>query len=273
MAGWSIIRSSFGNPSFRMTSVKPPIHCVTSQYSLTHRGPVTPIHVIVCEFGHRWLKLWLGAEQTTQCWFNSIHELNLWHAFGNYTFWITIASLRGKWVKWQDIDKLTSISKAIEYNPGLSCRRHYRCKTALSEMTNTRTGKWEWPTFQYGSTLLTQCIHHQDRDTNEKFQSKVSNEHIWVIRKCNSSRYQASRSIGTSFNVREISVVFGIWFSELTVITATSWSALHDVVSNHQRHHCLLNRLFKAHIKENIKAPRHWPWWWGPRWIPGTNVQ
>ena len=32
-----------------------------------------------------------------------------------------------------------------------------------------------------------------------------------------------------------------------------------DGVSNHQPHDCLLNRLFKAHIIENIKAPRHWP--------------
>ena len=31
-----------------------------------------------------------------------------------------------------------------------------------------------------------------------------------------------------------------------------------DVVSNHQPHDCLLNRLFKARVKENIKAPRHW---------------
>ena len=34
-----------------------------------------------------------------------------------------------------------------------------------------------------------------------------------------------------------------------------------DGVSNHQPHYCLLNRLFKAQIKENIKAPRHWPLW------------
>ena len=32
-----------------------------------------------------------------------------------------------------------------------------------------------------------------------------------------------------------------------------------DGVSNHQPHDCLFNRLFKAQIKENIKAPRHWP--------------
>ena len=32
----------------------------------------------------------------------------------------------------------------------------------------------------------------------------------------------------------------------------------HDSVSNHKPHACLLNRLFKAQIKENIKAPRHW---------------
>ena len=29
-------------------------------------------------------------------------------------------------------------------------------------------------------------------------------------------------------------------------------------VSNHQPHDCLLKRLFKAQIKDNIKAPRHW---------------
>ena len=31
-----------------------------------------------------------------------------------------------------------------------------------------------------------------------------------------------------------------------------------DGVSNHQPQDRLLNRLFKAQIKENIKAPRHW---------------
>ena len=44
-----------------------------------------------------------------------------------------------------------------------------------------------------------------------------------------------------------------------------------DCVSNHQPHDCLLNCLFKARIKENIKAPRHWPLWGkftGDRWIP-----
>ena len=45
----------------------------------------------------------------------------------------------------------------------------------------------------------------------------------------------------------------------------------HDDVSNHQPHRCLLKRLFKAQIKENIKAPRHWPLWGeftSGRWIP-----
>ena len=48
-----------------------------------------------------------------------------------------------------------------------------------------------------------------------------------------------------------------------------------DGVSNHQPHHCLLNRLFKAQIKENVKAPpRHWPLCWkftGDRWIPSVH--
>ena len=35
-----------------------------------------------------------------------------------------------------------------------------------------------------------------------------------------------------------------------------------DSVSNHRRLDCLLNRLFvQAQIKENTKAPRHWPLW------------
>ena len=33
----------------------------------------------------------------------------------------------------------------------------------------------------------------------------------------------------------------------------------HDSVSNHQPHDYLLNRFFQTQIKENIKAPRHWP--------------
>ena len=37
-----------------------------------------------------------------------------------------------------------------------------------------------------------------------------------------------------------------------------------DGVSNHQPHDYLLHRLFKAQIKENIKAPRHWPLWNSP---------
>ena len=45
-------------------------------------------------------------------------------------------------------------------------------------------------------------------------------------------------------------------------------------VPNHQHHDCLLNRLFKAQIKENIKAPHHWSLCGeiiGDRWIPHTK--
>ena len=50
----------------------------------------------------------------------------------------------------------------------------------------------------------------------------------------------------------------------------------YDGVSNHQRHDSLLNRLFKAQIKENINVPSHWPLWeefTGDRWIPRTKCQ
>ena len=49
-----------------------------------------------------------------------------------------------------------------------------------------------------------------------------------------------------------------------------------DGVSNHQPHHCLLNRLFRRRSKKKIKAPRHWPLWGeftDNRWIPRTNGQ
>ena len=47
-----------------------------------------------------------------------------------------------------------------------------------------------------------------------------------------------------------------------------------DSSSDHQPHDCLLNHLFKAQIKENIKASRHWPLWrefTGDRWILRTQ--
>ena len=47
-------------------------------------------------------------------------------------------------------------------------------------------------------------------------------------------------------------------------------------VSNHQPHHCLLNRFIKAQIKENINSPRHWPLcgeFTSNRWIPHTESQ
>ena len=49
-----------------------------------------------------------------------------------------------------------------------------------------------------------------------------------------------------------------------------------DSISNLQPHDCLLNRFIQTQIKENIKAPRHWPLcgeFTGDRWIPRTNGQ
>ena len=49
-----------------------------------------------------------------------------------------------------------------------------------------------------------------------------------------------------------------------------------DAVPKHKPRDCLLNRLFKVQIKENIIAPRHWPLWGkfaGDRRIPRTNGQ
>ena len=47
-----------------------------------------------------------------------------------------------------------------------------------------------------------------------------------------------------------------------------------DGVPNHQPHDCFTQPFIRAQIKENIKAPRHWPLcgeFTGGRWIPRTN--
>ena len=49
-----------------------------------------------------------------------------------------------------------------------------------------------------------------------------------------------------------------------------------DYVSNHRGLDCLLNQVIQVQIKENIKAPRHWPLggkFTGDRWIPLTKGQ
>ena len=66
----------------------------------------------------------------------------------------------------------------------------------------------------------------------------------------------------TRYKVRdEITYSFSN-FNGCTVEVSESLQWRHngrDGVSNHQPHHFLLNCLFKAQIKEKIKAPRHWP--------------
>ena len=62
----------------------------------------------------------------------------------------------------------------------------------------------------------------------------------------------------------------------LTIIILQWRHNRRDGVSNHRPPDCLLNRLFKGQIKENIKASRHWPLWGeftGDRWIPRTKGQ
>ena len=63
-----------------------------------------------------------------------------------------------------------------------------------------------------------------------------------------------------SFEVCLMSVWTNCWIrSPVAVVWALLWRHNgRDGVSNHQPHDCLLNRLFRVQIKENIKAPRHW---------------
>ena len=68
------------------------------------------------------------------------------------------------------------------------------------------------------------------------------------------------------------------WFSRLldNLRVTLQWCRNEGAgVSIHQPHDCLLNRLFKAQMKENFKAPRHRPLWGestGDRWIPRTKA-
>ena len=74
-------------------------------------------------------------------------------------------------------------------------------------------------------------------------------------------------------------ILLTLSFRELPQFRSASLKWRHNEgngVSNHQPHDCLLNRFFKAQIKENIKAPRHLPLWGdftGGRWIPHTKGQ
>ena len=85
-----------------------------------------------------------------------------------------------------------------------------------------------------------------------------------------------SKSNANSFSKNENLV---IWYDVMNDLMQVSLQWRHnecDDISNHQPYHCLLNRLFKAQIKENIKAPRHWPLWGeftGDRWIPLSRGQ
>ena len=73
-----------------------------------------------------------------------------------------------------------------------------------------------------------------------------------------------------------------LWPNHLCSLLLEFWVSLQwrhnerDGVLNHQPYDCLLSRLFKAQIKENIKAPRDWLLWGeftGDRWIPRTKGQ
>ena len=65
----------------------------------------------------------------------------------------------------------------------------------------------------------------------------------------------------------------------MVYILSSQWRHYgHHGVSNHQPRECLLNCLIRrrSKIKENTKAPRHWPLcgeFTGDRWIPRTNGQ
>ena len=89
------------------------------------------------------------------------------------------------------------------------------------------------------------------------------------------SGLHVSISIAVSEMVTAICIIH--WWASLCHWYSLQWRHNErDGVSNYQPHDCLLNRLFKAQIKENLKAPRHWPFcgeFTSDRWIPCTKGQ
>ena len=82
--------------------------------------------------------------------------------------------------------------------------------------------------------------------------------------------------IGEKVHVVKTQAIFAAYSDWLHSKSLQSRHNVCDGVSNHQPHDCILNCLYKAHIKENIKAPHHWPLWGeftGDRWIPRTKGQ
>ena len=110
-----------------------------------------------------------------------------------------------------------------------------------------------------------------------------------------SSHSNARPLTGIRFTIKLVkllwlSIIWFLYFLQLPILSNTfCWSDgiiqngslqwCHngcDGVWNHQHHDCLLNRLFKAQIEEDIKALRHWPLcreFTGDWWIPHTNGQ
>ena len=79
----------------------------------------------------------------------------------------------------------------------------------------------------------------------------------WLgLKKSNSRGYDWCKPRKLFVCIRKTEVISLYWIKKNTLTSND-----HDGVSNHQPHGCLLNRLFlfRAQIKENIKAPRHWP--------------
>ena len=103
------------------------------------------------------------------------------------------------------------------------------------------------------------------------------------------SLYYRPGSGSSMLVIASVSVDWYNWFSHILQLRSKGTAIMEnmdktlqwrhnerDGVSNRQSHDCFLNRLFKAQIKENIKAPRHKPLWGeftGDRWIPRTKVQ
>ena len=119
---------------------------------------------------------------------------------------------------------------------------------------------------------------------SSRWLSDVLPRGVEVVNRTVIARWCIEIGDGRGADVKWLSAVLHVMEPRLDLLVPhyVPWKSLQwhhnerNGVSNHQPRDCLLDCLFKAQIKEIIKALRHWPLWGeftGDRWIPRTKGQ
>ena len=123
----------------------------------------------------------------------------------------------------------------------------------------------------FSSLFCCPCLDFTAQNISCPFLSKTSTAACFWITACNGIffivQHKWCLTVVVIIQWNE-SFFFKIHYNDVILITMAS--------PNHQPRDYLLDYLFKAQIKENIKAPCHWPLWGEftcNRWIPRTKGQ